>query len=284
MNLHNLGIHSGSSGKGYFYVWVEYESGRGTQEVGSCLKRYIEDYLKTGTTHLILWADSCGGQNRSIKLVLMLKYILQRHSTLKKITLRFLQPGHTYLPNDSEFGDVECALKTHNRLYTADDYIEVMESCRRKSKFTVTRMTKEDFFSISPIQDSITNRKTDINKQKISWLSTCEICIRKEEPGKIYMNENLADPEPKIIDISKGTKARKTNIDFQTDLPVLYPGGRELSSAKIKDLKEILKLVPQDAKTFYNFLKNANSADFEDDVDGFGTNIDFDVDLDDVYE
>lgn len=159
-----------------------------------------------------------------------------------------------------------------------------MESCRRKSKFTVTRMTKENFSSISPIQDSITNRKTDINKQKISWLSTCEISIRKEETAKMYMNENFADPEPKIVDISKGTKSRKTNIDFQTDLPVLYPEGRELSSAKIKDLKEILKLVPQDAKTLYNFLKNANSADFEDDVDGFGIRIDFDVDVDDVSE
>ena len=55
-------------------------------------------------------------------MILILQHILQNHPTLESITLRFLQPGHTFLPNDSEFGDVEYALKTHSRLYTDKDY------------------------------------------------------------------------------------------------------------------------------------------------------------------
>lgn len=72
LNLYNLGIHSGSTGQGFFYVWLEHEAGRGTQEVESCLRRYIKEKLKPNVTHLILWSDSCGGQNRSIKMILIL--------------------------------------------------------------------------------------------------------------------------------------------------------------------------------------------------------------------
>ncbi|CAG9822849.1 unnamed protein product [Phaedon cochleariae] len=274
LNLFNQGIHCGSSGKGFFYVWLEYEASRGTQEVGSCLRKFISEHLKTTATRLILWADSCGGQNRSIKMVLMLQHILQNHSTLETITLRFLQPGHTFLPNDSEFGDVECALKTHNRLYTDKDYIHVMTNCRRKNPFVVTRLSKTDFVSVSPLQKLITNRKLDIEKNKISWLNTCEIELRKVDPFKLYMNSRLGD-DPKIVDISKG--GRKNRTTFDTELPLLWPDGRELSAAKIKDLKEMMRLVPNDSKSFHDFLKTVTSGDFEDDAEGFGASIDFDV-------
>lgn len=65
LNLYNLGINCGSAGKGHFYVWLEHEAGRGTQEVGSCLRKYIQENLNSDVTHLILWSNSCGGQNRN---------------------------------------------------------------------------------------------------------------------------------------------------------------------------------------------------------------------------
>uniref|UniRef100_A0A6P7FQ29 Uncharacterized protein LOC114331484 n=1 Tax=Diabrotica virgifera virgifera TaxID=50390 RepID=A0A6P7FQ29_DIAVI len=276
LNLYNLGIHSGSTGKGYFFVWLEHEGGRGTQEVGSCLKKFIADHLKPTATHLILWSDSCGGQNRSIKMTLMLQHILQTHPRLVKITLKFLQPGHTYLPNDSEFGDVECALKTHNRLYTDLDYMNVMKNCRRKNKFIVTRLETKDFLSIENIINQITNRKSDINKLKVSWLNTFAITLQKEKPTELTMKTKFYE-EPQIVDITKRVKGRKVKPDFDTELPLLWPNGKELSLAKVKDLKEMMKLIPSDSKPFYNFLKNTESRDFIDDAEGFGENIDFEL-------
>ncbi|CAG9791146.1 unnamed protein product [Diatraea saccharalis] len=276
LNLHNLGIHCGSSGKGYFYIWLEHEAGRGTQEVGSCIKKFINDHLKSSASELILWADSCGGQNRSIKMILMLLHVLHKNNNLQKITVRFLQPGHTYLPNDSEFGDVECALKSHNRLYTAEDYISVMKNCRRKNKFVVAKLQKDDFYSVVPLQERVTNRKIDTEKQKISWLETFEIELRKNDAQNIFIKSKL-DDDCKIVNISKGAKGRKVRPNFEMELPILYPEGRELSSAKVKDLKEMMKLIPADAKPFYNFIKNVRSSDFIDDTEGFGSAIDFEI-------
>lgn len=37
--LYNCGAHSGKTGKGFCYVWVEGTADRGPQEVGSALKK-----------------------------------------------------------------------------------------------------------------------------------------------------------------------------------------------------------------------------------------------------
>ncbi|XP_050518375.1 uncharacterized protein LOC126892750 isoform X1 [Diabrotica virgifera virgifera] len=131
--LYNLGIHTAKHNKGHCYVWLEGEAGRGAQEVGSCLFRHV---LKArdmeACKHLILWSDSCGGQNRNIKIVLMLNAIFDVHPLLERITLRFLTSGHSFLPNDTDFGDIECALKFQQRMYSPVDYMNVMSSCRKK--------------------------------------------------------------------------------------------------------------------------------------------------------
>lgn len=45
LNLYLLGIHIGSSGKTRFNLWREIEASKGTQEVGSCLKKYIDGIM-----------------------------------------------------------------------------------------------------------------------------------------------------------------------------------------------------------------------------------------------
>ena len=133
LSLFNCGIHSGSNNKGYFYVWIENEGGRGAQDIGSDLLKHIHDCLPAAVEHLILWSDSCGGQNRNIKICLLLQYALQMHQTLKTITLRYRVSGHSFLPNDSEFGEVECALRRQERLYLPEDIIRVMHDCRSRN-------------------------------------------------------------------------------------------------------------------------------------------------------
>ncbi|KAK4875680.1 hypothetical protein RN001_012102 [Aquatica leii] len=77
---------------------------------------YIENNIAKTMKNLILWSDSCGGQNGNIKIVLMLKCILEHFTHLETIRVRFLVLGHSFLPNDSDFGDVECALKKLSKL------------------------------------------------------------------------------------------------------------------------------------------------------------------------
>lgn len=274
LNLYNFGIHVGSTGKGIFNVWMETEASKGTQEVGSCLKKHIATI--NGPKKLILWSDSCGGQNRSIKLILMLIHILQNHQTLEIISVRYLQSGHSFLPNDSEFGDFECALKIAGDLFTDVDVMKIMEKCRVRNKFVVNRMSSLDFFSVKTLEKEITNRKIDLNKKKISWLETHEIVIEKSQPGIIKMRNKIDGPF-QCVNIEKrgGSLSSVGTIELEQ----LWPDGKPLSTEKVADLKKLLYLVPDEFKPFYSFLDTISAADFTDDIDGFGEIIDFELEV-----
>jgi hypothetical protein len=272
--LYNLGIHSGKTNQGHFYVWVEGTAGRGAQEVGSCLKRHILEQCPN-IEELVLWSDSCGGQNRNIKIVLMLKHVMSKHSKLKKITLRFLIPGHSFLPNDSEFGDVECHLKTHQRIYTDNDYINIMQNSRKKNKFLVNKLTKEDFLSTATMEEAITNRKQDTSGNKINWLQFREIELNKDRALSILVRTSFSGSQ-KEIDLGKRRTGRQSAMFLHT-LPLLWPDGKPISDPKLKDVKSLLNLIPSDAKQFYRGF--FSHQDIEDDIDGFNTNLDFEVEI-----
>lgn len=140
---------------------------------------------------VILWSDSCGGQNRNIKIVLILKTVLENHPSLQEIIIRFLVSGHSFLPNDSDFGDIECALKFQQRMYKVEDYLNVMETCRKKNSLLVHRMKKEEFVGTEDLEKLIVNCKKDTNQSKINWLKTRDIRISKDHPFSIYMKTDF---------------------------------------------------------------------------------------------
>ena len=214
------------------------------------------------------------GQNRNIKVVLLLKAILEAHSSLKIIYLKYLIPGHSFLPNDTDFGEIERSIKYQIRLYTLGEFKHVIQQCSQRKKFVVVEMKKEDFLGTSKLEQLITNRKIDTTGNKVSWLETRVIKLSKDCPFSIFVKyTHKVEEEYKEINIRKRAKGRpNTNSNFYSELFELYPNGKEISTKKLADIKSLMTLVPNDVKDFY---RNLIAADFEDDVDGFGENIDF---------
>ncbi|CAH0552744.1 unnamed protein product [Brassicogethes aeneus] len=93
-------------------------------------------------------------------MVLLLKSILEHSVHLKSIRLRFLVSGHSFLPNDSDFGDVECAIKRQNKVFCPEDYINIMKTCKKKRPIDVHEIKKDDFVSTRALEKVImTTRK-----------------------------------------------------------------------------------------------------------------------------
>ncbi|XP_054270345.1 uncharacterized protein LOC128991468 [Macrosteles quadrilineatus] len=283
--VYNCGIHTGKEDKGFCYTWVEGEAGRGAQEVSSAIIKHVQNKLPAGTESLILWSDSCGGQNRNIKVVLMLKALLHDHPTLKTITHRFPMPGHSFLPNDNDFGKIENALKYQQHVYCPDDYFTIMEKCKKQNPLTVVRMRSEDFKSSYSLEEAVTNRKKTVEKEDVSWLNTREILLKKEKPMSIFMSRKFDGPheELDITKAQKKTKGRPSKDEPRSlrlaDLQLLWPNGKPVAEAKLKDLKSMLHLLPKNYHGFYKSLYS--SAEIEDDVDGFGGELDFEIEIDD---
>lgn len=274
--VYNAGVHSGSDNRGYCYVWPEGVAGRGAQEVGSCLMKHIQDKLSPEVKHLVLWSDSCGGQNRNIKLTLLLKHILHSSQHLEDITLKFLYSGHSFLPNDSDFSDIESALKHQQRLYLPLDYINIMKDCRRKNPFIVTEMNSNDFVGVINIEKGITNRKISVNGEKINWLSIRSIGLKKNEPFLLFVQQNTFDDPIQEVNIKKIKRGRQpqNDVDVFLNLVKLWPQGKAIAEPKLVNLKEMYHLIPSDCLSFYQNLKG--NPNIEEDVDGYNTeNLDF---------
>ena len=67
-------------------------------------------------------------------------------------------------------------------------------------------------YSVSTLEASIINRKTEINRQKVSWLATHEIHIKKEEPAMLFMKPSIAQEEPRKVDIKRNGKGRRPSL------------------------------------------------------------------------
>ncbi|KAL1493636.1 hypothetical protein ABEB36_009335 [Hypothenemus hampei] len=71
------------------------------------LKRHASAYR-----YINLYSVSCGRQNRSINMaLLLLRLCSDKNMAVEEIELRFMTSGHSYLPNDSDFGIIEKAKK-----------------------------------------------------------------------------------------------------------------------------------------------------------------------------
>lgn len=188
LSLLNLGIHSGKSNKAFFYNWIETEAGRGADEVGSCLRDYIMKNVKDPVTSLVLYSDSCGGQNRNFKLCLILKKVLQDHPSLQSITLRYLQSGHSFLPNDREFGHYEKLIRMQEKIELPSQYVKLMKECHvNANPVEVIEMTHEKFISSSSLHRHVVRRKKcAINKANVEFLKTHQIRMIKSEPSKLF--------------------------------------------------------------------------------------------------
>lgn len=233
------------------YVWSENVASRGSQEIGSCLVKHLNEHLPKETKNLLLYSDSCGGQNRNIKLALTLEKFLLLHDTLDSIEQNFFVPGHSFNSCDRSFAVIENAKKKANGIYTPDQWISLIECAKiNEPKFMVTKMSSEDFLSTCELEQMITNRKIDEDKNKINWLHFRSIRYSKKEPLVLVAN--------KMARINLKRKGIDEKSFGECAMPLLYPNGRCIDVRKYKDLLELIKYIPNE---YHDFYKNLTTDD-----------------------
>lgn len=167
---YNLGVHDCKTDKGHMYVWHEALASRGSCEIGSCLLKHLST-VPTSATHLTLFSDSCGGQNRNIHMVSLWLHIVQNSRfTYTSIDQKFMVPGHSFLPNDRDFGSIESHKRRLQQVYTPSDWADVIRNSRRVNPFQVTQMSQQDFLDLKELSQCIVNRKETESGAKVQWL------------------------------------------------------------------------------------------------------------------
>jgi len=116
LNVYTCGIHDCTKEIGYFLSWHEGTASRGAQEIASCLYTWFHKYVQNDIPErIIAYADSCGGQNRNIIVVLMWLFLVHKYNLA--VEIHFMVSGHSYLPSDRDFGIDERAKRKYEQVY-----------------------------------------------------------------------------------------------------------------------------------------------------------------------
>lgn len=133
----------------------------------------------------------------------------------------------------------------------------------------VIEMTAPNFFSCEELlKQFCTNRKKTVDKNDLNWLTFRKICYKKDRPLELFFEtyndvsmKYNADIEFKP-DLMKTVSIRKKgmkNEDFvAAKLPLLYPDGKAIATAKKMDLVELLEFISVKNRKFYTSLKHSD--------------------------
>ena len=69
LSVYNLCVNEVATGRSFMHMWPETEGGRGSEDVASCLLRYVNEEKSEDVKHIIAFSDTCGGQNRNFNVV-----------------------------------------------------------------------------------------------------------------------------------------------------------------------------------------------------------------------
>jgi hypothetical protein len=210
--------------------------------------KYVKQQSQRGVQKITAYSDACGGQNRNIKMALFWSRIVAT-LPIVEVNHKFMVSGHGYLPNDQDFGVIE--KKKHGALciYVPDDWMNLVSNskARKHKKFEVVKMQKDDFLNSDAMAEINVNRKKCTDGEDVKWLRIQWICFKKENPFKMYLKYSADEDAPFFeLDLErkiKGTRGRP-NDPRVISLPRLYDEPIQINPLKLKDLKEILQLVP----------------------------------------
>ncbi len=156
--VYNLSVYETSSKKktAHCFVWSEIDGKRGSNEIGSCLLKYIAQ-LPSEKKHLVLFSDCCSGQNRNQFTMAALLWAVQ-NSHLETIKMCFLESGHTQMECDSMHSTIE-NFKKNKSIYSVPEWVNIMIGARRRNPYIVHRLSFKDFFDLKVLMKMMSGNK-----------------------------------------------------------------------------------------------------------------------------
>jgi hypothetical protein len=115
----------------FFYSWMEHESGKGSNEICSALSNFLKRIrrrvIRCGYKRLALFSDSCPGQNKNLSMIaFLLTYVNSKLNVFRDITFTFPIRGHSFLPPDRVFANVERAVRRKSTFSEPEEYYQIL--------------------------------------------------------------------------------------------------------------------------------------------------------------
>lgn len=144
---YNLTMHDGATNSANCYIWNETIAKRGANDIGSCIYKCLLELPET-VKHVVLYSDSCPGQNRNSYITVMFEKILEEHPSIEVIDHKFLVVGHTHLECDTVHAQIE-KKKKHcvGSIQHPHDWATLISATNKK--YNVYELKQDDFFDFN---------------------------------------------------------------------------------------------------------------------------------------
>ena len=117
--------------------------------------------MEKGVEHVTFYSDSCGGQNKNIHVLSFFLNLVKSHK-FKLIHHKFLEGGHTFLPNNRDFGLVKKKLCKRESVFKPFQINKILDSISKKS--VVVPMDLQNFYTTN---SNVVNRNKNEMKDYI---------------------------------------------------------------------------------------------------------------------
>nr|CAI5861903.1 unnamed protein product [Callosobruchus analis] len=145
------------------YPWAvlrhEGVAGRSKDDIISTFYAFFR--VNRDIKHITIWLDNCSSQNKNWSLFSFFVYIVNSSEVaLENLTIKFFEPGHTFMAADSFHHQVELSLKRKKKVYDFDDFCEVVERAN-SARVVVIKMQITQFFSFTDYTSKYKLQKLD---------------------------------------------------------------------------------------------------------------------------
>ncbi|GFN91926.1 DNA repair protein rhp54 [Plakobranchus ocellatus] len=255
--VHNLTMYDLGTAEVRCFMWPEFEARRGASEVATCLAKFIEEKSKGGCRDLSLFSDNCPGQNRN-RFVAFMFCETNKRVQLDKLSLTFLQKGHTENENDSVHSVIEKSTK-HAVIYSPEQWYAAVRTARKsKAPYYVEEMTHSQFVDYKTMSQQVKNFNVDDEGDKVKWSNVREFTVYGNDAQALYITYKYGGTQ-KRVDLqrrqrSSGGNSHATVTEMSELLYVTSQCG--ISKLKKEDLISLCQagLVPVAYHSFYKSL------------------------------
>ena len=236
LSVYNLSVFSLANKSAACYIWTEVEGQRGSNEIGTCLYKHLESLPKS-VHHVVLFSDTCTGQNRNKYVTTALRHAVQNIFNIETIDQKFLERGHSHMECDTMHAAIERA-KKGVKIHHPYQWLTVCQCARGSDPFTVVLLEHEAFFDFKDVaRTTIRNTKTDTNGSRVNWLKIKWIRVEKSDSDAVYFKYRMPGQFRQLK--IRGSSRRGCPHKMTTTLPVLYTNWLNISEAKKKDLLDL---------------------------------------------
>ena len=253
---YNLSVYNLADKRGTCYVWDETEGARGSSEIGTCIITHLKSLPPT-VKHVVLYSDSCSGQNRNKYIASALLQIVRDSPIINVIEQKFLETGHTQMECDSMHSAIEHAKKA-TKIFVPSQWDTVIHMARYSKPYIVVPMKYYAFYDLRKVDFVQSfNFQLDMKGQKISWLKIKMLKVEKAKPDEIQIKYSYEDEEGHTLSLKrKGKRGRPcTSKCFVRK----YTEKLVVSTDKKRDLVALCKtgIIPEEYHDFYKSLKTS---------------------------